>query len=38
MVHAILDTGGHALVVDERAAHDMDLDVMPASAHDCGNY
>ena len=37
MVHAMLDTGGHALVVDERIAHDMGLDVMPASAGDCGN-
>ena len=38
MVHAMLDTGGHALVVDERTVCDMGLDVTPATARDCGNY
>ena len=38
MVHAMLDTGGHALVVDERTTRDMGLDVTPASAGDCGSY
>ena len=38
MVHAMLNTGGHALVVDERTAHDMGLDVTPASAGDCSSY
>ena len=38
MVHAMLDTGGHASVADECTAHDLGLDVMPASAGDCGSY
>ena len=38
MVHATLDIGGHASVVDERTTHDMGLDIMPASADDCGSY
>ena len=38
MVHAMLDTGGHALVVDERTACDMGLDVMVALAGDCSSY
>ena len=38
VVHVMLDTGGHALVVDERTAHDMGLDIMPASAGDCSSF
>ena len=38
MVHGILDTGGHALMVDECTARDMGLDATEASAGDCGSY
>ena len=38
MVHAMLNTGGHALVVDERTACDMGLVVTPVTAGDCGSY